>query len=189
MVVNGLVADPNDPIFGRIDKALKKLASDGLALSFSGQEEKISHMKWSWVDPASGAALHMWGDYRTEVKYLELVAPDSASMEKLRTELTAAIKPPTRASLLAKARKRLDSTSLMRVVFSAPNEPDEETTKLVNEGLASDSQYTREAAAYGAGVLGWPDFKGPLEQALGSETEERVADSLRAAVALMKSGA
>jgi hypothetical protein len=189
MVVNGLVADPNDPIFGRIAKALKMLASQGLALSFVGQEEKISHMKWSWADPGAGTALHMWDDYRSKVKYLELVARDRATMDKLRTTLTQAIKPPTRASLFSKARKQLDRMSLMRVVFSAPNEPDEETTKLVTEALSSESQYVREIAAYGAGVLGWPAFKLRLEQALASEKEERVAQSLRASLALLNSDA
>jgi len=158
-------------------------------LEFTGKNETLSHMKWSWADRTTQTALHMWDDYRTQVKYLELVAPDCGTMGKSRDALTATLKPPTRASLFAKARKRLDRTNLSRVVFSAPNEPDDETIELVTEALASDSPYVREAAAYGAGVLGWAALRTPLEQALAGEKDDKVIDSLRASLELMKRGA
>jgi hypothetical protein len=189
MVVDGLVADPNDPIFGRLEKVLRSLSRDGIALEFIGKDETLSHMKWSWADRTTRTALHMWDDYRTQVKYLELVAPDGVTMGKLRDALITALKPPTRASLFAKARKRLDRTNLSRVVFSALNEPDDETIKLVTDALSSDSPYVREAAAYGAGVLGWAALRAPLEQALADEKNDKVSDSLRTSLELMKSGA
>lgn len=189
MVVDGLVADPNDPIFGRLEKVLRSLSRNGVALEFTGKDETLSHMKWTWADRTTRTALHMWDDYRTQVKYLELVAPDSGTMGKLRDALSTTLKPPTRASLFAKARKRLDRTTLSRVVFSAPNEPDDETIGLVAEALSSDSPYVREAAAYGAGVLGWAALRTALEQALAGEENDKVSDSLRASLELMKSGA
>jgi hypothetical protein len=186
MVVDGLIADPDDPIFKRLDKARRTIAKDGLALVFVGMEEKDLHMKWSWVDETSGTALHMWDDYRSDVKYLELRAPDEGTMTRLRDALTAAVKPPPRATLLSHARKKPARTSVMRAVFGAGNEPDRETAQLVVDALANSSQYVREAAAYGAGILGWPEFAAALEEALATEREPRVQDMLRRSIALMR---
>ena len=185
MVVDGLIADPNDPIFDRLEAVLTKLDKQGLTLAFVGHEEVDMHLKWSWVDASTGTAVHMWDDYRSDVKYLELRVPDEATMTLLRSLLSAKLKPPTRASLLARARRKLERTPLMRVVFAAGNEPDDDTVALVTGALADSSPHVRGAAAYGAGVLGWPVFRAPLEQALTSEQDGRVLDALRRSLAIV----
>ena len=187
LVVDAAIGDPNDRFFDGLSSALEDLAGYGVVMELIERDEKPSHIRLSWLDHLSGSAVRMWDDYRAMVRYLELRAPDSEMMSRLRTTLEQHLAPPKRAVLVSLARRApSDLAALMRVVYSAADSPDAETAWIVEAALDHESPAVRAMAAYGAGILGWPELKRAVEQRRTIESDVTVMDSLKRSLALME---
>ena len=187
MVVDAVIGDPDDRFFDRLSAALQDLAKQGTALEVIERDEKPSQIRLSWLDHRSGSAVRIWDDYRAMVRYLELRAPDSEMMSRLRTTLEQHLAPPKRADLVSLARRApTDLAALMRVVYSAEDSPDAETVSIVASALDHESPAVRAMASYGAGILGWPELKRAVEQRRAIESDVTVMDSLQRSLALME---
>jgi hypothetical protein len=147
MVVDAVIGDPDDRFFDRLSAALQDLAKQGTALEVIERDEKPSHIRISWLDHRSGSAVRMWDDYRAMVRYLELRAPDSEMMSRLRTTLEQHLARPKRADLVSLARRApTDLAALMRVVYSAEDSPDAETVSIVAAALDHERPAVRAMA-------------------------------------------
>lgn len=186
MVVDAAIGDPADRFFDDLSRALEELAGHGVVMELVERDEQPAHIRLSWLDHRSGAAVRMWDDLRAMVRYLELRAPASETMSRLRTTLAQHLAPPERADLVARARRApTDLAALMRVVYSAEDSPDAETASIVAAALDHASPAVRAMAAYGAGILGWPELKRAVEQRRAIEADATVMDSLQRSLALM----
>lgn len=187
LVVDAAIGDPDDRFFDGLSSALEDLAGFGVVMELVERDEKPSHIRLSWLDHRSGSAVRMWDDYRAMVRYLELRAPDSEMMSRLRTTLEQHLAPPKRADLISHSRRApTDLAALMRVVYSAADSPDAETVSIVAAALDHESPAVRAMAAYGAGILGWPELKRAVEQRRSIESDVTVMDSLQRCLALME---
>ena len=179
LVVDAVIGDPGDAFFDGLVAAFADLAELGMVLEVIERDEQPTHVRLSWLDHFSGAAVRMWDDYRAMVRYLELRAPTPAAMSRLRSTLVEALRPPARSTLVQRARLApADPVALMKVVYSAAELPDDDTTSIVRAALVHPNQTVRELAAYGAGILGWSAFMPPIVDRLTIETAPAVIEAL-----------
>jgi hypothetical protein len=186
IVLDDRIVDPKSPFYADIESALERLKRQGLAMTFEGHEETGAYYRLTWSRTKPRARLRMWDDYRSKVKYLELQTGDAATMEKMRSTLEEVLEPPPRKQLVSRAKRaRSNRAALMRVVYSASEQPDEDTESIVTSALEHKSPVMREIAAYGAGILGWPAFTPALERTLKRERDARAKHSIEQALAMM----
>ncbi|MBE7451089.1 MAG: hypothetical protein HS111_20000 [Kofleriaceae bacterium] len=186
IVTNAPISNPEHPIWDQIDLVLERLAAAGIRLELDEHPPILGFELLAFGDHRSGTWFLIWEDYRAKVKFVEITSPDVERLAVMRAAIHACMDVPSRAQLLARARRgRSNPDALMRIVYAAGDAPDPDTFALVTAALSHQDAYMRDIATYGVSILGWPGFEDSLRTMLERESTPSVADHMRQTIATL----
>ncbi|MCL4225286.1 MAG: hypothetical protein KJZ91_12555 [Myxococcales bacterium] len=136
-----------------------------------------------WVDERRGAGEVALIDNRhLGVLYVQLSLVSKEDCAVVADAISAAVCLATVDQLRDEAaRPDADGAALVKLGLLGASAPDDTTTRLVVEGIASADAVVRERAIYAAFLLKWPAFQQPLAAALEREEREDLRRMLEAA--------
>ncbi|MBE7451092.1 MAG: hypothetical protein HS111_20015 [Kofleriaceae bacterium] len=142
-----------------------------------------------WIDERKGLGEAALIENRNlGVIYIQLSLATSALCATAAAAIGAHVRPATVAEVQDEAaRPDADGAALVKLGLLGASAPDDTTTRLVVEGIASADAVVRERAIYAAFLLKWPAFQQPLAAALEREEREDLRRMLEAAATVCDS--
>ena len=180
IVTDAPISDPDAPFYKALEAAMRRFTREGVEFELEDHGPTLGYDLLSFVHRPTGARLRIWEDYRANVKYLEVDAPESEQLAKIISTLRSAIKIPSSDELIARAKRaRSDPTALMRAIYAGSEPRDERVIELISTALEHRHPNMRTISAYGAGILGWRELEGPLEKAMKMEKDATAKEMMR----------
>jgi hypothetical protein len=139
-----------------------------------------------WVEERRGAGeIALIDNRHLGTLYVQLSLVSAADCAAVADAIGAEVPLATVDQLQNEAaRPDADGAALVKLGLLGAPAPDEATTRLVTDGIASSNPVTRERAIYAAFLLKWAAFQQPLAAALEREEREDLRRMLEAAAAV-----
>ncbi len=160
-----------------VQGALEYLEDHNLHMGYPFQEvldDQFVH--YGWVDQDQQAVATLVDDFRTPVRYLIIEAMTPQEVERIGTWLGEYLDFLPLADLEQQAREQMAESpaTLIRLASGGPEEYTSTTYEVVQAGLQHPDPSVQYAAAFGAGLLQWPEFVADLEALLRRSRDDNV---------------
>ncbi len=160
-----------------VQVSLERLEEHDLYLGFPFREALDTDLThYGWVDQNQRAVVTLVDDFRTPVRYLIIAAMTPQEVERIGTWLGAYLDFIPLADLEQQAREQMAASpaTLIRLASGGPEEYTSTTYEVVRAGLQHPDPSVQYAAAFGAGLLQWPEFVADLDALLRRSSDDHV---------------
>lgn len=139
------------------------------------------------IERAAGVVVHIWWEPQNPAldvrlvcddvlgaKYVNVTAPDGEQLRRVLDALSFRLEVVPVAELQDRAHRDNSDAAWVQLALGVREDFDEETFRAIKDALESPIAARRRAAAQAAAVLGWPQLRQALRDALAREEDVAV---------------